>query len=116
MKAYKTISRLIKEAWKIDKTYFILLALLAIFESLISIASMYLPASVIAYLERGESFKAILYLILAFIGGIYLLKQISEFIKLKYQKRANYQSEMLAVKLSEKTMDLSYDNLEDPKV
>ena len=116
MKAYKTISRLIKEAWKIDKTYFVLLALLAIFESLISIASMYLPASVIAYLERGESFKAILYLILAFIGGIYLLKQISEFIKLKYQKRANYQSEMLAVKLSEKTMDLSYDNLEDPKV
>ena len=116
MKAYKTISRLIKEAWKIDKTYFILLALLAIFESLISIASMYLPASVIAYLERGESFKTILYLILAFVGGIYLLKQISEFIKLKYQKRANYQSEMLAVKLSEKTMDLSYDNLEDPKV
>lgn len=116
MKAYKTISRLIKEAWKIDKTYFVLLALLAIFESLISIASMYLPASVIAYLERGESFKTILYLILAFVGGIYLLKQISEFIKLKYQKRANYQSEMLAVKLSEKTMDLSYDNLEDPKV
>ena len=72
MKAYKTISRLIKEAWKIDKTYFVLLAILAIFESLISIASMYLPASVIAYLERGESFKAILYLILAFIGGIYL--------------------------------------------
>ncbi|WP_297378452.1 ABC transporter ATP-binding protein [uncultured Helcococcus sp.] len=116
MKAYKTISRLIKEAWKIDKTYFVLLALLAIFESLISIASMYLPASVIAYLEKGESFKSILYLILAFVGGIYLLKQISEFIKLKYQKRANFQSEMLAVKLSEKTMDLSYDNLEDPKV
>lgn len=116
MKAYKTISRLIKEAWKIDKTYFVLLAILAIFESLISIASMYLPASVIAYLEKGESFKSILYLILAFVGGIYLLKQISEFIKLKYQKRANYQSEMLAVKLSEKTMDLSYDNLEDPKV
>lgn len=116
MKAYKTISRLIKEAWKIDKTYFVLLALLAIFESLISIASMYLPASVIAYLERGESFKTILYLILAFVGGIYLLKQISEFIKLKYQKKANFQSEMLAVKLSEKTMDLSYDNLEDPKV
>nr|WP_276938589.1 ABC transporter ATP-binding protein [Helcococcus sueciensis] len=116
MKAYRTISRLIKEAWKIDKTYFVLLALLAIFESLISIASMYLPASVIAYLEKGESFKSILYLILAFVGGIYLLKQISEFIKLKYQKKANFQSEMLAVKLSEKTMDLSYDNLEDPKV
>ena len=116
MKAYKTISRLIKEAWKIDKTYFVLLAILAIFESLISIASMYLPASAIAYLEKGESFKSILYLILAFVGGIYLLKQISEFIKLKYQKRANFQSEMLAVKLSEKTMDLSYDNLEDPKV
>ena len=116
MKAYKTISRLIKEAWKIDKTYFVLLAILAIFESLISIASMYLPASVIAYLEKGEAFKSILYLILAFVGGIYLLKQISEFIKLKYQKRANFQSEMLAVKLSEKTMDLSYDNLEDPKV
>ena len=116
MKAYKTISRLIKEAWKIDKIYFVLLALLAIFESLISIASMYLPASVISYLEKGESFKTILYLILAFVGGIYLLKQISEFIKLKYQKRANYQSEMLAVKLSKKTMDLSYDNLEDPKV
>ena len=116
MKAYKTISRLIKEAWKIDKTYFVLLAILAIFESLISIASMYLPASVIAYLEKGESFKSILYLILVFVGGIYLLKQISEFIKLKYQKRANFQSEMLAVKLSEKTMDLSYDNLEDPKV
>ena len=116
MKTYKTISRLIKEAWKIDKIYFVLLVLLAIFESLISIASMYLPASVIAYLERGESFKTILYLILAFVGGIYLLKQISEFIKLKYQKKANYQSEMLAVKLSEKTMDLSYDNLEDPKV
>lgn len=116
MKAYKTISRLIKEAWKIDKTYFVLLALLAIFESLISIASMYLPASVIAYLEKGESFKSILYLILAFVGGIYLLKQISEFIKLKYQKKANFQSEMLAVKLSEKTIDLSYDNLEDPKV
>ncbi len=116
MKSYKTISRLIKEAWKIDKTYFVLLAFFAGFESLISIASMYLPASVIAYLEKGESFKTILYLILAFVGGIYLLKQISEFIKLKYQKKANYQSEMLAVKLSEKTMDLSYDNLENPKV
>lgn len=115
MKIYSAISRLMKEAWKIDKKYFLYLGLLSILQTIISLVTMYLPATVISYIEAKREFNDILIVIVVFITGIYLLKQILAAVNLMYQKASNYQAEMLEVELSVKTMNLSYDNLENTK-
>lgn len=113
MKTYRTIFRLIKEAWSTDKKYFLLLFLLSIVQTVIAIVTMYLPSSIIKYIEEGKSVKDTIILIMIFILGIYLLKQVQSTIQMFYQKALNFQSESLAVKLSEKTMNVSFDNLEN---
>lgn len=114
MKKYNVILKLMKEAWNIDKKYFLFLVLSIIFESSISIFSLYIPAMIIDWINLNNTFEEILYSLISYFIIIYVLKQIQEFVNMKFSEKSVYQNKRLEAKLSEKSLNIVYEKLEDP--
>lgn len=114
MNRYKVIFKLINEAWKIDKKYFLFLFFNVIFQTLLVIVSMYIPSIIIDKLSNGYSFQNILMIIVVLVGLSFLLKQVLEFVDSKFQSINLFQSKKLESKLAEKSLSIAYRELENP--
>lgn len=115
MKKYSTIFKLINEAWKVDKKYFLFLFSSIIFQTASTILVMYIPAIIIDKLSNKYTFENILKIVVVFMLASYLLKQALEFINYHLSRLKDFQSQKLAAKLSEKTLTITYKELENPK-
>ncbi|MFM1581489.1 ABC transporter ATP-binding protein [Helcococcus bovis] len=110
----KVIIRLMKETWNIDKKYFLFLFLNIIFNTAVTISTMYLPALIIDMIMNKKSFNEIIIIALTFYLGLYFIRQISEFITMKLSKLDTFIAKMLESKISEKALTIKYKELENP--
>ncbi|MFM1524140.1 MULTISPECIES: ABC transporter ATP-binding protein [Helcococcus] len=110
----KVIIRLMKETWNIDKKYFLFLFLNIIFNTAVTISTMYLPALIIDMVMNKKSFNEIIIIALTFYLGLYFIRQISEFITMKLSKLDTFIAKMLESKISEKALTIKYKELEKP--
>ena len=115
MNRYKPIFKMIGEAWKIEKRYFLILFCSIIIQTGLTIISMYIPAAIVDRLSNNYSFVDIFKMILVFMAVSYLLKQGLEFVNLHFQKMSIYQSKRLEARISEKAMSITYKELENPE-
>lgn len=114
MNRYKPIFKMIGEAWKIEKRYFLIVFCSIIIQTGLTIISMYIPAAIVDRLSNNYSFVDIFKMILVFMAVSYLLKQGLEFVNLHFQKMSIYQSKRLEARISEKAMSITYKELENP--
>lgn len=110
----RVIFRIMKETWNIDKKYFLFIFLNIIFNTAVTVATMYLPATVIDMIINKKSLKEIIITALLFSIGLYLLRQILAFITMKLSKLDTFISKKLESKISEKTLTIKYEELENP--
>ncbi|MFM1534814.1 ABC transporter ATP-binding protein [Helcococcus ovis] len=110
----KVIIRLMKETWNIDKKYFLFVILSIVLNTTVTIATMYLPATIIDMIINRKGFKEIVISAFIFYLGLYLLKQISAFVTMKLSKLDTFISKILESKISEKALSVKYKELENP--
>lgn len=115
MKNFKVYSKMISEAWKIDKTYFIYLFLSIIFQTCLSLALIYYSAYIVSMISNRIELNIFLRNLALASLGIYALKQIVAGLQKVIEDKQEYQNMMLGSALSEKTISLSFKELENPE-
>lgn len=115
MKNFKVYSKMISEAWKIDKTYFIYLFLSIIFQTCLSLALIYYSAYIVSMISNQIELNIFLRNLVLASLGIYALKQIVAGLQKVIEDKQEYQNMMLGSALSEKTISLSFKELENPE-
>lgn len=114
MRRYSVIWKLIKEAWKVDKIYFLFLLCNVVFQSLITIIAMYIPATIVDMLNANNSIKNILIVIATYLISLYVMKEIQMWSQTVFSNLNINMNKRLEARLSEKSMSMVYKNLEDP--
>lgn len=115
MSKYKVILKIITEAWKLDKIYFLYLFLNIVFQTLSTIVVMYIPAIIVDKVSTNFTFENIILTIGVYLLAAYTIKQVLSYINMKFSKLTVLQSEKLAAKLSEKSLTITYKELENPQ-
>ena len=66
---------LLKEAWKVDKSYFFVLIMMSIYQAIKDLSVIYLPSFVIGLIERKYAFNDIILYIAGYTIVMYLIRQ-----------------------------------------
>ncbi|MDO4604978.1 MAG: ABC transporter ATP-binding protein [Helcococcus sp.] len=106
---------LLKEAWKVDKSYFFVLIMMSIFQAIKDLSVIYLPSFVIGLIERKYAFNDIILYIAGYTIVMYLIRQILKYFDYLFTIKSKYQDEAMIAALGEKTMSLSFKELENPE-
>lgn len=106
---------LLKEAWKVDKSYFFVLIMMSIFQAIKDLSVIYLPSFVIGLIERKYAFNDIILYIAGYTIVMYLIRQILKYFDYLFTIKSKYQDEAMVAALGEKTMSLSFKELENPE-
>lgn len=106
---------LLKEAWKVDKSYFFVLIMMSIFQAIKDLSVIYLPSFAIGLIERKYAFNDIILYIAGYTIVMYLIRQILKYFDYLFTIKSKYQDEAMIAALGEKTMSLSFKELENPE-
>lgn len=106
---------LIKEAWKVDKSYFFILIMMSIFQTIKGLSVIYLPSFVIGVIEKKYAFNDVILYIALYTIAMYLIRQILNYFDYLFKIKSEFQAEAMIASLGEKTMSLSFKELENPE-
>lgn len=115
MNRINVFKTLLKEAWKVDKSYFFVMLMMAVFQTIRDLSVMYLPSFVIGLIEQKYSFNDLILYIAAYAIGMYLIREILKYFEYVFTIKSEFQAEAMIASLGEKTMSLSFKELENPE-
>ncbi len=112
----KTLSKMFKLINEIDGTYIPFIILMAVIKSLQLFMNIYFPLIVIDNLLYNDNNSKLVYLIVVFLVVNAILSVAINFFDSKLKVKSKDISLTINLKLGQRTMNMDYENIEDPEI